>query len=163
MIRVFETRNVLRVDHVRAIVAINEESLKTDLCKLVRKTAKDALNSPLEEEAGDLIVAECYERTAEREAYRAGNYDRSLVTTSGKVTLHMPKLKGVRLACASTKRIEDVNEIGVMSAETFLLRNEANSGDVIARQMRLVRPYVVQKHSTREMLNGGKTMRCCIE
>lgn len=79
--------------------------------------------------------AERYERTAEREAYRAGNYDRKLATTSGEVTLRMPKLKGVRfttaiieryrrretsveeamiemyLAGVSTRRIEDVSEI----------------------------------------------------
>ncbi|MEC4273910.1 IS256 family transposase, partial [Adlercreutzia sp. R25] len=83
----------------------------------------------------DLIGADRYERTAEREAYRAGHYERGLTTTSGRVTLRMPKLKGMRfataiierykrretsveeamiemyLAGASTRRIEDVSEI----------------------------------------------------
>lgn len=117
------------------IVTLNEESLKTDLRELVRKTVEDTLNGLLEEEADDLAGAERYERTAGREAYRAGHYDRSLTTSSGEVTIRMPKLKGVRfttaiieryrrretsveeamiemyLAGVSTRRIEDVSEI----------------------------------------------------
>ena len=116
-------------------VTLNEESLKTDLRELVRRTVEDTLNGLLEEEAGDLVGAERYERTAEREAYRAGHCDRSLTTSSGEVTIHMPKLKGMRfttaiieryrrretsveeamiemyLAGVSTRRIEDVSEI----------------------------------------------------
>ena len=76
------------------IVTLNEESLKSDLRELVRKTVEDTLNGLLDEEAGDLVGAERYERAAGREAYRAGHYDRSLATTSGEVTLRMPKLKG---------------------------------------------------------------------
>lgn len=34
------------------IVTFNEESLKSDLHELVRRTVKDTLNGPLEEEAG---------------------------------------------------------------------------------------------------------------
>lgn len=117
------------------IVTLNEESLKSDLRELVRKTVEDTLNGLLDEEAGDLVGAERYERAAGREAYRAGHYDRSLATTSGEVTLRMPKLKGMRfttaiieryrrretsveeamiemyLAGVSTRRIEDVSEI----------------------------------------------------
>ena len=117
------------------IVTFNEETLKSDLRELVRRTVEDTLNGLLEEEAGDLVGAERYERTAEREAYRAGHYERGLTTTSGQVTLRMPKLKGMRFATAiierykrretsveeamiemylagvSTRRIEDVSEI----------------------------------------------------
>ena len=82
---------------------MNEESLKADLRELVRKTVEDTLNGPLEEEADDLVGAERYERTAEREAYRAGHYDRNLATTSSEVILHMPKLKGM---CFTTAIIE---------------------------------------------------------
>ena len=70
------------------IVSLNEESLKSDLRELVRRTVEDTLNSLLEEEADDLVGAERYERTAEREAYRAGHYDGSLATSSGEVTIH---------------------------------------------------------------------------
>ena len=82
------------------IVTLNEESLKSDLRELVRKTVEDTLNGLLDEEAGDLVGAERYERAAGREAYRAGHYDRSLATTSGEVTLRMPKLKGMRFTTA---------------------------------------------------------------
>ena len=116
------------------IVTLNEESLRSDLRELVRKTVEDTLNGLLEAEADELVGAERYERTAEREAYRAGHYDRGLTTSSGEVTIHMPKLKGVRfttaiieryrrressveeaiiemyLAGVSTRRIEDVSE-----------------------------------------------------
>ena len=71
------------------IVTLNEESLRGDLRELVRQTVEDTLNGLLEEEADDLVGAERYERTAGREAYRAGHYDRRLATTSGEVTLHM--------------------------------------------------------------------------
>jgi putative transposase len=133
------------------IVTLNEESLKGDLRELVRQTVEDTLNGLLEEEADDLVGAERYERTADREAYRAGHYDRRLATTSGEVTLRMPKLKGMRfttaiieryrrretsveeamiemyLAGVSTRRIEDVSEIlwgSSVSASTVSSLNE---------------------------------------
>ena len=89
----------------------------------------------LDEEADQLVGAGPHERTDERAAYRAGRYERGFTTTSGRVTLKMPKLKGMRFATAvverykrretsvekaiieihlagvSTRRIEDVGEI----------------------------------------------------
>lgn len=47
------------------IVTLNEETLKSDLRELVRRTVEDTLNGLLEEEADDLVGAERYERTAE--------------------------------------------------------------------------------------------------
>ena len=79
------------------IVTFDEKAIKNELRELVRQTVEDTLNGLLEEEADDLVGAGRYERTADREAYRAGHYDRKLVTTSGEVTVRMPKLKG----CAS--------------------------------------------------------------
>ena len=132
-------------------VSLNEESLRSDLRELVRRTVEDTLNGLLEEEADDLVGAERYERTAEREAYRAGHYERKLATTSGEVTIRMPKLKGMRfttaiieryrrretsvegamiemyLAGVSTRRIEDVSEIlwgSSVSAATVSNLNE---------------------------------------
>lgn len=64
------------------IVTLNEESLKSDLRELVRKTVEDTLNG--------LVGAERYERTAKREAYRVGHYERRLATTSGEVAIRMP-------------------------------------------------------------------------
>ena len=86
------------------IVTLNEESLRSDLRELVRKTVEDTLNGLLEAEADDLVGAGRHGRTAEREAYRAGHYDRGLTTSSGEVTIHMPKLKGARLATAIIER-----------------------------------------------------------
>ena len=89
----------------------------------------------LDEKADQLVGAGPYECTDERAAYRAGHYERGFTTTSGQVTLKMPKLKGMRfgtavierykrretsveeaiiemyLAGVSTRRIEDVGEI----------------------------------------------------
>ena len=66
------------------IVTLNEESLRADLKELIRKTVEEMLNGLLEEEADDLVGAERYERTADREAYRAGHYERKLATTSAR-------------------------------------------------------------------------------
>lgn len=114
------------------IVTFDEAAVRGELKELVRQTVEDTLNALLEEEADDLIGADRYERTAEREACRAGHYERGLTTTSGQVTLRMPKLKGMPaiierykrretsveeamiemyLAGVSTRRIEDVSEI----------------------------------------------------
>ena len=74
------------------IVSVDEESLKSDLRELVRKTVQETLNALLDEEADEMVGAERYERTAGREAYRSGHYRRKLVTTSGEVVLDVPKL-----------------------------------------------------------------------
>ena len=68
------------------IVTLNEESLRSDLRELVRKTVEDTLNGLLEAEADELVGAGRHGRTAEREAYRAGHYERGLTTSSGEVT-----------------------------------------------------------------------------
>lgn len=133
------------------IVTFDEDAVRGELRELVRRTVEDTLNALLEEEADDLVRADRYERTADREAYRAGHYDRSLTTSSGEVTIRMPKLKGVRfttaiieryrrretsveeamiemyLAGVSTRRIEDVSEIlwgSSVSASTVSNLNE---------------------------------------
>ena len=133
------------------IVTFDENAVRGELRELVRRTVEDTINALLEEEADDLVGAGRYERTAGREAYRAGHYERDLTTTSGQVTLKMPKLKGVRFATAvierykrretsveeamiemylagvSTRRIEDVSEIlwgASVSASTVSNLNE---------------------------------------
>ena len=67
------------------IVSFDEKAMRGELKELVRKTVEDTLNALLEEEADDLIGAERYERSADREAYRAGHYERGLTTTSNEV------------------------------------------------------------------------------
>ena len=72
------------------IASVDEESLKSDLRELVRKTVQETLNALLDEEADEMVGAERYERTAAREAYRSGHYKRKLVTTSGEVVPTSP-------------------------------------------------------------------------
>lgn len=117
------------------IASFDEQAVKDELRELVGKTVEETTNAMLDEEADQLVGAGPYERTDERAAYRAGHYERGFTTTSGQVTLKMPKLKEMRFATAvverykrretrveeaiiemylagvSTRRIEDVGEI----------------------------------------------------
>ena len=68
--------------------------MKDELRELVRKTIEGTINAMLDEEADQLVGAGPYERTDER----------GFTTTSGQVTLKMPKLKGMRFATAVIKR-----------------------------------------------------------
>lgn len=65
---------------------------------------EETLNRLLEAEAQQLTNAAKYERSAERQGYRSGHYNRNLTTTSGNVTLNVPKLKGVPFETAIIER-----------------------------------------------------------
>ena len=117
------------------IVHLNEEMIKSELKELVRSSVEETLNSLLEQEAQQLTNAARYERTEERRGYRSGHYSRQFATTSGEVTLQMPKRKGVSfetaiieryrrressveealiemyLAGVSVRRVEDITEV----------------------------------------------------
>lgn len=86
------------------IVAPEGESLRGDLGELVRQTVEDTPDGLPEGEADDLVGAERYESTADREAYRAGRYGRRLATTPGEAALHMPRPEGTRIATAIVER-----------------------------------------------------------
>ena len=88
------------------IVTFDEAAVRGELRELVRQTVKDTLNALLEE-ADDLVKADRYERTAGREAYRVGRCERGLTTTSGRVTLRMPKPKSRGLSCIYGKVVLD--------------------------------------------------------
>ena len=88
------------------IIQLNEQVIKTELKDLVRDSVEETLNRMLEEEAETLTGAGRYERTENREAYRAGHYERNLSTTSGDVKLQMPKLKGLRFETAIIERYQ---------------------------------------------------------
>ena len=47
--------------------------------------------------AEKLTQAARYERNEHRQGYRSGHYSRNLTTTSGAVTLKVPKLKEISL------------------------------------------------------------------
>ena len=86
------------------IVQLNEEIIKSELKELVRSSVEETLNNLLDKEAQELTNAARYERTEARQGYRAGHYDRNLTTTSGNVTLKVPKLKGVPFETAIIER-----------------------------------------------------------
>ena len=115
----------------KPIGSFDEQAVKDELRELVRKAIEETIDAMLDEEADQLVGAGPYERAA----YRAGHYERGFSTTSGQVTLKMPKLKGMRFATAvierykrretsveeaiiemhladvSTRRVEDAGEI----------------------------------------------------
>lgn len=86
------------------IIQLNEEIIKGELKELVRSSVEETLNNLLDQEAKDLTQAAKYERTEMRQGYRSGHYDRSLTTTSGNVTLKVPKLKGIPFETAIIER-----------------------------------------------------------
>ena len=86
------------------IVQLNEEMIKGQIRELVRGSVEETLNELLEKEAESLTQAARYERNEARQGYRSGHDDRNLTTTSGDVTLHMPRLKGVSFETAIIER-----------------------------------------------------------
>ena len=86
------------------IVQLNEEVIKGQLKELVRGSVEETLNELLEAEAEKLTQAARYERNKQRQGYRSGHYSRNLTTTSGDVTLKVPKLKGISFETAIIER-----------------------------------------------------------
>ena len=86
------------------IVQFNEGAIKNELKDLVRNSVEETLNGLLDQEAEQLTQAAKYERTNNRKGYRSGNYSRKLGTTSGEVTLKVPKLKGIPFETAIIER-----------------------------------------------------------
>lgn len=88
----------------KKIVQLNEEVIKGEIKELVRGSVEETLNELLEQEAEKLTQAARYERNEARKGYRSGHYDRNLTTTSGDVTPHVPRLKGVSFETAIIER-----------------------------------------------------------
>lgn len=86
------------------IIQLNEAAIKGELKDLVKNSVEETLNALLEHEADELVNAERYERSGDRKGYRSGHYDRNFTTTSGDVTLHIPKLKGIQFETAIIER-----------------------------------------------------------
>ena len=86
------------------IVQLNEEAIKGQIKELVRGSVEETLNELLEAEAEKLTQAAWYERNEQRQGYRSGHYSRNLTTTSGDVTLKIPKLKGISFETAIIER-----------------------------------------------------------
>ena len=86
------------------IIQLNEAAIKGELKALVKNSVEETLNELLDHEADELVKAGRYERTSRRKGYRSGHYDRQYTTTSGDVTLHIPKLKGLQFETAIIER-----------------------------------------------------------
>ncbi len=86
------------------IVQLNEDVIKDQLKELVRGSVEEMLNELLEAEAEKLTQAARYERNEQRQGYHSGHYSRNLTTTSGDVTLKVPKFKGIAFETAIIER-----------------------------------------------------------
>ena len=97
------------------IIEINEDKVKDHLGKFVRDTVEETLNAMLEAEADQLCNAQRHERNTDRQGYRAGHYERTLLTKAGEVKLQVPKLKKVTFETAIIERYKR-REISVKEA-----------------------------------------------
>ena len=86
------------------IVQLNDEVIKGQSKELVCGSVEETLNELLEKEAESLTQAARYKRSEARQGYRSGHYDRNPTTTSGDVTLHVPRFKGVPFETAIIER-----------------------------------------------------------
>ena len=86
------------------IIQLNEDLIKHDLKDLVRNSVEETLNALLDKEAAELVNAEKYERSSDRQGYRSGHYKRNLHSSAGEVELKVPKLKGVPFKTAFIER-----------------------------------------------------------
>lgn len=86
------------------IAQLNEEVIKGQLKEIVRGNVEETLNELLEAKANKLTQAAQYERNEQRQGYRSGHYNRNITTTSGDVTLKVPKLKGIFFGTAIIER-----------------------------------------------------------
>ncbi len=91
------------------IVQLNEEVIKGQIKELVRGSVEETLNELLEAEAEKLTQAA--EQNEQRQGYRSGHYSRNLTTSSGDVTLRVPKLKGISFETAILRDIAVVRAV----------------------------------------------------
>jgi hypothetical protein len=75
------------------VIQIDEARIREHLGEMVRGTVEETLNAMLEAEADQLCGAGRYERSKARQDTRAGNYERTLQTQAGEVSLKVPKLR----------------------------------------------------------------------
>ena len=62
--------------------------------EVLKQIMEQLLNQLLESKATDICGAALYEQSADRDAYRNGYRDRSLVTRFGKIELSVPRVRG---------------------------------------------------------------------
>ena len=86
------------------IMQLNEDLIKHNLKDLVHNSVEETLNALLDKKADELVNAEKYERSSDRQGYRSGHYKRNLHTTAGEVELKVPKLNGLPFKTAIIER-----------------------------------------------------------
>jgi transposase-like protein len=86
------------------IIKIDEGQVRAHVGEVVRTAVEETLNTLLSEEADRLCNARRYERTEGRKDTRAGHYNRKLHTTSGEVSLKVPKLRTLTFETAIIER-----------------------------------------------------------
>ena len=75
------------------VIQVNEAELKDHVGQVVLNTVEETLNAMLDAEADELTGATKYQRSPDRQDYRAGHYKRKLHTKAGEVELKVPKLR----------------------------------------------------------------------
>jgi len=133
---------------VPGVIRVDEAQLRSHVQELVRSSVEETLNAMLEAEADAQCGAKRYERSPERIDTRAGHYERKLLTSSGEVTLSVPRLRRLPfeteiieryrrressveealvemyLAGVSVRRVEDITEalwgIGIYTSRVFV-------------------------------------------
>jgi len=93
-----------RAKNLSKVIKIDEGELKEHVDSMVRNTVEETLNQLLDAEADQLCNATRYERTDERNDFRAGHYTRSLMTKAGDVKLKVPKLRKATFETAIIER-----------------------------------------------------------
>lgn len=89
---------------LRNVIKIDEKRVEDHVREIVRGSVEETLNALLDEEADRICRAQRYEHSPERVDTRAGHYERSLETTSGKVKLKVPKLRKLPFESAIIER-----------------------------------------------------------
>ena len=88
----------------KKVIQINHEELRDHLSSLVTDTVEEVLNKALDSEADEMVGAQRYERSADRQDYRSGSYTRKLQTKAGEVELKIPKLREQKFQTAVIER-----------------------------------------------------------
>ncbi len=71
-------------------IVVDTGQVKSHLDQVVRGAVEETLNKLLDEEADRVCRAQRYERSPDRQATRAGSYDRKLQTKAGEMRLKVP-------------------------------------------------------------------------
>lgn len=118
------------------IITLDEDMLKGELRGLVRRTVEEVINGILDAQADELVNAERYERTDERQAYRSGHYTRGLLTQAGRIEVSVPKLRGTRFTSEVIERYRRREEsVDEALMEMYLLGVSTRSMEDVTKML----------------------------